>query len=273
TYWRPVWGIAASVVMMSSLVWYWQAQQPQELARAVAVSAPPPQAKPVPQKTFEENAKDENAVMAEDEFGSLHDQVVEEKVTVNKPAEHQLLLQAKSKKESSQTEELRQLAAAAPAISLENRQAEADALVAEPQAEQAKQARVMASPAITDNLSAKREKKAEGLSAKLNQTQDKNINNQRTPEQVRAVFEKNFAQFNLAYQQALKENANLEQGVVRFKLIIDEKGTVASCMVASSTLNNPELEAKFVEIVKKFNFGEATEEWKGTYPVYFDNTQ
>jgi len=127
----------------------------------------------------------------------------------------------------------------------------------------------MASPAITDNLSAKREKVAEGLSAKLNQTQDKNINNQRTPEQVRVVFEKNSAQFNVVYQQALKEDANLEQGVVRFKLIIDEKGTVASCMVASSTLNNPELEAKFVEIVKKFNFGEATEEWKGTYPVYF----
>lgn len=268
TYWRPVWGIAASVVMMSSMVWYWQAQQPQELSRAVAVSAPPPQAKPVPQKSFEDNAEDENAVMAADEFGSLHDQVVEEKVTVNKPAER-ALLSAKSKQESSQTEELRQLSAAAPAISLEKKQAEADALVAEPQAEQAKQARVMASPAITDNLSAKREKVVEGLSAKLNQTQDKNINNPRTPEQVRAVFEKNFAQFNLAYQQALKEDANLEQGVVRFKLIIDEKGTVASCMVATSTLNNPELEAKFVEIVKKFNFGEATEEWKGTYPVYF----
>lgn len=271
TYWRPVWGIAASVVMMSSLVWYWQAQQPQELARAVAVSAPPPQAKPVPQKSFEENAKDENAVMAEDEFGNLHDQVVEEKVTVNKSVERPLLLQTKSKQESVQTEELRQLPVAAPVISLEKTQAEADALVAEPQAEQANEARVMASPAMTDNLSAKREKKAEGLSAKLNNTQDKNINinNQRTPEQVRAIFERNFAQLNTVYQQAFKEDVNLEQGVVRFKLIIDEKGTVASCMVASSTLNNPELEAKFVEIVKKFNFGEATEEWKGTYPVYF----
>ncbi|MFO1392088.1 MAG: AgmX/PglI C-terminal domain-containing protein [Agitococcus sp.] len=268
TYWRPVWGIAASVVMMSSLVWYWQAQQAQELARAVAVSAPPPQAKPVPQKSFEDNAEDENAVMAADDFDSIHDQVVEEKVTVNKPAER-ALLSAKSKQELVQTEELRQLPAAAPVISLEKTQAEADALVAESQAEQAKQARVMASPAMTDNLSAKREKKAEGLSAKLNQTQDKNINNQRTPEQVRAIFERNFAQLNTVYQQALTENANLEQGVVRFKLIIDEKGTVVSCMVASSTLNYPELEAKFVEIVKKFNFGEAAEEWKGTYPVYF----
>lgn len=273
TYWRPVWGIAASVVMMSSMVWYWQAQQPQELARAVAVSAPPPQAKPVPQQSFEDNAKDENAVMAEDEFGSLHDQVVEEKVTVNKPAERQLLLQAKSKQESVQTEELRQLPAAAPVISLENRQAEADALVAEPQAEQAKQARVMASPAITDNLSAKREKKAEGLSAKLNQTQDKNINNQRTPEQVRAVFEKNFAQFNTIYQQALKDNPSLGEGKVHFSLIVATNGEVVECKITFSTLNNSELESKIIELAKLLRFGQAEHVWQGEYIMSFYKSQ
>lgn len=269
TYWRPVWGIAASVVMMSSLVWYWQAQQPQELSRAVAVSAPPPQAKTVPQKSFEDNAKDENAVMAADEFGSLHDQVVEEKVTVNKPVERQLLLQAKSKQELVQTEELRQLPAAAPVISLENRQAEADALVAEPQAEQAKQARVMASPAMTDNLSAKREKVAEGLSAKLNQTQDKNINinNQRTPEQVRVVFEKNSAQFNVVYQQALKDKPSLGEGTIRVKLTIDATGNVVSCQVITSDFKQSDLETQIVEIVKSLKFGGADTEWSGEYPI------
>ncbi len=267
TYWRPVWGIAASVVMMSSMVWYWQAQQPQELARAVAVSAPPPQAKPVPQKSFEDNAKDENAVMAADDFDSIHDQVVEEKVTVNKPVERQLLLQAKSKQESVQTEELRQLPAAAPVISLEKKQAEADALVAEPQAEQAKQARVMASPAMTDNLSAKREKVAEGLSAKLNQTQDKNINNQRTPEQVRVVFEKNFAQFNVVYQQALKDKPSLGEGTIRVKLTIDATGNVVSCQVITSDFKQSDLETQIVEIVKSLKFGGADTEWSGEYPI------
>ena len=272
TYWRPVWGIAASVVMMSSMVWYWQAQQPQELARAVAVSAPPPQAKPVPQKSFEDNAKHENAVMAADDFGSIHDQVVDEKVTDNKPAER-ALLSAKSKQELVQTEELRQLPAAAPVISLEKTQAEADALVAEPQAEQAKQARVMASPAITDNLSAKREKKAEGLSAKLNQTQDKNINNQRTPEQVRAVFEKNFAQFNTIYQQALKDNPSLGEGKVHFSLIVATNGEVVECKITFSTLNNSELESKIIELAKLLRFGQAEQVWQGEYSMSFYKSQ
>ena len=272
TYWRPVWGIAASVVMMSSLVWYWQAQQAQELARAVAVSAPPPQAKPVPQKSFEDNAKDENAVMAADDFGSIRNQVVEEKITVNKPAEH-ALLSAKSKKESVQTEELRQLPAAAPVISLEKTQSEADALVAEPQAEQAKQARVMASPAITDNLSAKREKVAEGLSAKLNQTQDKNINNQRTPEQVRVVFEKNSTQFNVVYQQALKDKPSLGEGKVHFSLIVATNGEVVECKITFSTLNNSELESKIIELAKLLRFGQAEQVWQGEYSMSFYKSQ
>ena len=273
TYWRPVWGIAASVVMMSSLVWYWQAQQPQELTRAVAVSEP--QAAEAPPAVTDEVRFEERAVIAADDFTddtqSKKEVIAEKKITSNKPAAPSL--QAKSLISNNENlafkEELKQSPAAAPVAALEKPQPESDLLGLPPPQKTKAVRKMAASPSLEDGGASSLEAKSEELNTKINVPQAISSNNQIAIERVRGVFNKNFAQLNTVYQQAFKEDANLEQGVVRFKLIIDEKGTVASCMVASSTLNNPELEAKFVEIVKKFNFGEAIEEWRGTYPVYF----
>ena len=60
------------------------------------------------------------------------------------------------------------------------------------------------------------------------------------------------------------------EGTIRLKLVVDPSGKVVSCEVASSELNNAELESKIVSIVKSFNFGDDdVEVWKGTYPVNF----
>lgn len=91
----------------------------------------------------------------------------------------------------------------------------------------------------------------------------------RTTEDIRKVFDQNGGRLNAAYQRALKDDPSME-GTVRLKLTIDPSGKVLSCEVASSDLNNPELEAKIVSLVKGFNFGDDNVEvWKGTYPVNF----
>ncbi|HEX5276179.1 MAG TPA: AgmX/PglI C-terminal domain-containing protein [Fluviicoccus sp.] len=89
----------------------------------------------------------------------------------------------------------------------------------------------------------------------------------RTPEEIRYVFNKYSAKIDSAYARALKDDPSLE-GTISLRLVIDPNGSVTSCEVASSELNNPELEAKIVAIVKSFNFGEdSVEVWKGKFPV------
>lgn len=91
----------------------------------------------------------------------------------------------------------------------------------------------------------------------------------RTTEDIRRVFDQNGGRLNNAYQRALKDDPSME-GTVRLKLTIDPSGKVLSCEIASSDLNNAELEAKIVSLVKGFNFGDDNVEvWKGTYPVNF----
>lgn len=91
----------------------------------------------------------------------------------------------------------------------------------------------------------------------------------RTTEDIRRIFDQNGGRLNNAYQRALKDDPSME-GTIRLKLVVDPSGKVVSCEVASSELNNSELESKIVSIVKSFNFGEDdVEVWKGTYPVNF----
>ncbi len=91
----------------------------------------------------------------------------------------------------------------------------------------------------------------------------------RTTEDIRRIFDQNGGRLNSAYQRALKDDPSME-GTIRLKLVVDPSGKVVSCEVASSELNNSELESKIVSIVKSFNFGDDdVEVWKGTYPVNF----
>ncbi|PTQ88173.1 AgmX/PglI C-terminal domain-containing protein [Agitococcus lubricus] len=91
----------------------------------------------------------------------------------------------------------------------------------------------------------------------------------RTTENIRRVFDQNGGRLNQAYQRALKDDPSME-GTIKLKLTIDPSGKVTNCEVASSDLNNPDLENKIVAMVKGFNFGEDNVEvWKGQYPVNF----
>lgn len=91
----------------------------------------------------------------------------------------------------------------------------------------------------------------------------------RSQEDIRRIFDQNGGRLNNAYQRALKDDPSME-GTIRLKLVVDPSGKVTSCEVASSDLNNSELEEKIVALVRGFNFGaDDVEVWKGTYPVNF----
>jgi protein TonB len=91
----------------------------------------------------------------------------------------------------------------------------------------------------------------------------------RTQEEIRKVFDQYGAKLNNAYQKALRDDPSM-QGTVAFKLTIAPDGSVASCDITSSDLNNPELENKLKIIVKGFNFGaDNVDAWTGPYRLNF----
>jgi len=91
----------------------------------------------------------------------------------------------------------------------------------------------------------------------------------RTAEDIRKVFDQYGARLNNAHQRALRDDPNL-QGSLTLKLAIAPDGSVTSCTVVSSQLNNPELEAKIVAIVKGFNFGvDNVEAFSGQHTLNF----
>jgi hypothetical protein len=87
------------------------------------------------------------------------------------------------------------------------------------------------------------------------------------------VFEKNFAQFNVVYQQALKDKPSLGEGKVHFSLIVATNGEVVECKITFSALNNSELESKIIELAKLLRFGQAEQVWQGEYIMSFYKSQ
>ncbi|MGH8493385.1 MAG: TonB family protein [Moraxellaceae bacterium] len=91
----------------------------------------------------------------------------------------------------------------------------------------------------------------------------------RTTEDIRKIFDQYGGKLNNAYQRALRDDPTM-QGTLRVKLTIAPDGSVTSASVASSQLNNAELESKMLSIVRGFNFGaEEVEIWTGTYDINF----
>lgn len=91
----------------------------------------------------------------------------------------------------------------------------------------------------------------------------------RSKEDIDKIFDKYGSRLYLAFQRALRDDPNL-QGTMVLKLSIAPDGAVSTCSVVSSQLNNPELEAKIVAIVKGFNFGtDNVEVYNGNHTLNF----
>jgi len=92
---------------------------------------------------------------------------------------------------------------------------------------------------------------------------------QRSEESVAKGFDSIGGRLNSAYQKALRDNPTL-QGSVTLKLSIDASGSVTSCSIAATELNDPDVEGKICTIVKGFNFGaEGADAWTGKHMLNF----
>lgn len=91
----------------------------------------------------------------------------------------------------------------------------------------------------------------------------------RTTEDIRKVFDRNKSRLDNLYQRALRDDPTM-QGTVVMKITVEPDGVVSAAAISSSELNNPELEAKMVAMVRGFNFGAMNvEAWSGPLSLNF----
>ena len=76
----------------------------------------------------------------------------------------------------------------------------------------------------------------------------------RTDEEIQIVFDRYKATLYRIYNRELRKNPTL-RGRLLLKLVIEANGEVSLCKMESTELDSPELVAKIVARVKKFNFG------------------
>jgi len=76
----------------------------------------------------------------------------------------------------------------------------------------------------------------------------------RTSEDVRRIMDANKSAINSIYNRALRKKPSL-QGVLTPELVIEENGSVSSCAMVESTLNEPNLEGKICKRLRLVNFG------------------
>jgi len=92
----------------------------------------------------------------------------------------------------------------------------------------------------------------------------------RTDEDLQIVFDRYKAALYRLYNRELRRDPRL-RGQMVIKLTIEPDGSVSSCVVQSSTLQAPQLEAQVVERVRTFDFGaiEGIDAMTIIYPIDF----
>jgi len=92
----------------------------------------------------------------------------------------------------------------------------------------------------------------------------------RTDEEIQIVFDRYKAALYRIYNRELRKDPTL-RGKILLRISIETSGAVSLCKVESTDLGSPELVAKIVERIKRFNFGPKEDVPKITilYPIDF----
>ena len=92
----------------------------------------------------------------------------------------------------------------------------------------------------------------------------------RTDEEIQIVFDRYKATLYRIYNKELRKDPTL-RGKILLRISIETNGTVSMCRVESTDLGSPELVAKIVARIKRFNFGpkEGVPEMTILYPIDF----
>jgi len=92
----------------------------------------------------------------------------------------------------------------------------------------------------------------------------------RTDEDIQIVFDRYKAALYRLYNRELRKDSRL-RGQIVLKLTIEPNGSVSSCVVQSSSMNAPQLEAQVIDRVQRFDFGarDGIEAMTIIYPIDF----
>jgi len=256
THWHQPVALAATLVLTTSLIWYWQAEQPQQLEQAMSSA---PMTKSIEPHVAETDTlkKDLSIVKPEAKIVIAQNKPI---ISADNISESKVNA-VKAERESAQTlnEQVAQLADI-PAPSAPS----PTVLMPEPITEQ-KDAPIVELQAAASERSvlAKQSAKSEAMLdiAKKNKLQV------RSQEDVKRVFQQQQPRLDNIYQKALKDTPAM-QGKLQLKLTIDASGKVAHCELVLSELNNLELETQLLALIKSFDFGEGAA-WQGDYTLSF----
>jgi uncharacterized membrane protein YgcG len=92
----------------------------------------------------------------------------------------------------------------------------------------------------------------------------------RTDEEIQIVFDRYKAALYRIYNKELRKDPTL-RGKILMRISIETNGAVSMCKVEATDLASPELVAKIVERIKRFNFGpkEGVQKMTILYPIDF----
>jgi len=105
------------------------------------------------------------------------------------------------------------------------------------------------------------------IQANEKKSQSKKSSEERALEDIRKIFDLKKGSLFTLYSRALRKDPTL-QGSIVLHLVISPEGTVTSCTLVSSELNDDALIRRIISRVKTFNFGsEAVKVWDNNYTI------
>lgn len=284
--WHQPFALAATVVMATSLIWYWQAEQPQQLQQAMSVATPSakmqqdaPVVMSLPDEPFKEESI-KNSAPQQKTLAMPSSVPQQEKSRINDAPQTAKKSQTAPSMMSDNLTTLKEdnSVAAAPQPVLEamtktkkeavNQPIAQGALGASQAQEKDNAQRQLSEKRQTSPIMAKQAlmRDAQARFDGVERAESKPIAPTRLQD-VQRVFEQHHSELNKVYLQELKKDINTTANI-HFKLAITATGKVSLCEVINSDLNNAQLEAQIVTLVKDFDFGEG-DAWQGEYPIRF----
>jgi hypothetical protein len=274
--WHQPFAVAATLVMSTSLIWYWQTEQPQQLQQAMSVAIPSdilqqnaPLVEPelLKEKSIKNATPQQKAVttpssLVTQQAKSLMHNVLPPAAKKSQTASSMMSNNVTIQKEDSSVEAAPQPSLEAITKTEEVNQPMAQGALGASQAQEkdnaqyqfAEKKHVMAKQAYMRDAQARFDetklKSAESTRLALTRLQD-----------IQRVFEQQHVALKSIYVP--ESDSPTIKGELHLKLAITTTGTVSQCDVISSNLDNV-VETKLVALVKSFEFGEG-DAWQGEY--------
>ncbi|MCC6375017.1 MAG: AgmX/PglI C-terminal domain-containing protein [Moraxellaceae bacterium] len=278
--WHQPFSVAATVVMATSLIWYWQAQQPQQLQQAMSVKIyqDVPVVASFPDEPFKEESIKNSA--PQQKTLAMPSSVPQQEKSRNndapQTAKKSQTVPSMMSDNLTTLEEDNSVEVAAPKPVLEaitkTKKEEVNQPIAQgalgaSQAQEKDNAQRQLSEKRQANPIMAKQALMRDAQARLDETKPERAESKQLAttrlQEVQRVFEQHHVALKNIYLRELSDSLNIK-GELHLKLAITATGKVSQCEVISSNLNNLGLETKLVALVKSFEFGEG-EAWHGEY--------